>query len=122
MNTAQPFVGTWRVIEMDVWDKCVLDIVGPAYFRFRKDGFGKFWCIEIDGEMDCRFGARDGKPLVEFSWLGYDGNRPTSGRGWAVVDGDAMTGRIFFHGADDSAFAAKRGEVEKKRTRATRKR
>lgn len=59
--------------------------------------------------MDCRFGTRDGIPLVEFSWDGQDENDPASGRGWAVVEGEAMEGRIFLHLGDDSSFRAVRG-------------
>jgi hypothetical protein len=38
--------------------------------------------------MDCRFAERDGKALVEFSWLGKDEMDDASGRGWGVMEGD----------------------------------
>jgi hypothetical protein len=37
------------------------------------------------------------------------------GRGWAIVKDDELHGMIFFHGGDDSEFAAKKkGESQKK--------
>lgn len=122
MSTAQPFVGTWRIVEMEVWDQDDFDLLGPAHFTVGKGGLGTFRFIAVEGDMDCRFGARDGKPLVEFTWSGYDENDPASGRGWAVVDGDVMTGRIFIHRGDDSAFTAKRGDVGLKPRRPRRSR
>jgi len=115
MSAAQPFLGTWRIIDMEVWDKDAFDMVGPAHFSFGKDDLGNFQFIAVEGEMDCRFGQRDGRPLVEFSWTGCDETDPASGRGWAVLDGDTMTGRIFVHGGDDSAVRAKRAKSELRR-------
>jgi hypothetical protein len=63
--------------------------------------------------MDCRFDQRDGKPLVEFSWQGKDEGDDVSGRGWAVIDADGtLTGRIYVHQGDDSAFTARRAVSE----------
>ena len=59
--------------------------------------------------MDCEFGTKEGKPLVEFSWQGSDESDEVSGRGWATLDGtNRMSGRIFFHLGDNSAFMARR--------------
>ena len=58
--------------------------------------------------IDYREVERDGKPGVEFSWDGNDEMDPAQGRGWAVLDGDEIDGRIFFHQGDDSAFRAVR--------------
>jgi hypothetical protein len=122
MSTAQPFWGTWRIVEMEAWDRDACDLLGPAHFTFGRDGLGTFRFIAVEGDMDYRFGARDGKPLVEFSWSGHDENDPASGRGWAVVDSDVLTGRIFIHRGDDSAFTAKRGDVALKPRRSRRSR
>jgi len=48
------------------------------------------------------------KPAAEFSWDGHDGEVQASGRGWAVIDGDKMEGRVFIHLDLDSAFRAVR--------------
>lgn len=44
-----------------------------------------------------------------FSWEGQDERDHACGRGWAVVTKDGeLTGRIFLHLGDDSAFRAVR--------------
>ena len=71
--------------------------------------------------MDCRFEERDGKPLVEFSWLGSDESDDANGRGWAVLEEDgSLNGRIYFHQGDDSAFTATRSETLSTKTRPRR--
>lgn len=110
-KTDPAFLGRWRITEMEVWDQDAFDLLGPAHFTFDDDALGNFRFIAVEGDMDCRFGAKDGKPLVEFSWNGADENDPACGRGWAIVDDETMTGRIYIHRGDDSAFTAKRQEL-----------
>lgn len=108
MKTPVAFVGRWRIDSMEAWDRDAFELLGPAYFTFEKDGLGMLRFIAVEGQMDCRFGSRDGKALVEFSWDGHDEADPASGRGWAVLEGHVLTGRIYFHLGDDSAFTAVR--------------
>jgi hypothetical protein len=121
-ETPPAFLGAWRITEMEVWDQDAFDLLGPAHFTFEQDALGNFRFIAVEGDMDCRFGNREDKPLVEFSWNGADENDPACGRGWAVVDGDKMTGRIFLHRGDDSAFTAKRKETTRPPRAPARKR
>ncbi len=116
-KTDPAFSGTWRITEMEVWNQDAFDLLGPAHFSFEDDALGNFRFIAVEGDMDCRFSKKDNKPLVEFSWNGGDENEPTCGRGWAIVDGDTLTGRIFIHRGDDSAFKAER-QSDAKSTRA----
>ena len=102
------FIGSWRITEMEVWDRDAIDLVGPAHIVFGAEGHGSFRFIAVEGQLDCRFAERDGLPFVEFSWTGHDEMDPASGRGFATVEGDVMGGRIFFHDGDESAFTAKR--------------
>ncbi len=106
------FLGRWRITDMELWDQDTFDLAAPARIEFRGDRSGEFHFIAVDGWMDCRFGKRDGAPWVEFSWQGSDEGDEALGRGWAVID-DAgkLTGRIFFHQGDDSAFEAVRFEA-----------
>ena len=64
----------------------------------------------MQGELDYRIGQRDGKPAVEFSWDGGDAadGTPLTGRGWAVLEGNALHGMIFIHQGDESEFVASR--------------
>jgi hypothetical protein len=109
-ETDPAILGTWRITEMEVWDQDAFELLGAAHFTFEKNALGNFRFIAVEGDMDCRFGTREAKPFVEFSWVGADENDPASGRGWAVVDSDTLAGRIFIHRGDDSAFTAKKQE------------
>jgi hypothetical protein len=103
--TPKTFLGSWRIIETELWDKEALDLVVPAHMIFTSDGLGHFQMIAVQGALDCRFEGN----RVEFSWIGDDDGSETNGRGWAEIRKDGkLRGRIYFHQGDDSAFVAKR--------------
>jgi hypothetical protein len=109
MRMQDAFIGSWRITDTEVWDRESIDLSGPAYIKFDRNGMGEFAFIAVRGSMDCRFSQRDGKPLAEFSWLGSDELDDASGRGWAVVEDDGkLSGRVYFHLGEDSAFSATR--------------
>ncbi len=117
------FTGKWRMVEMDLWGREAIDLLGPGYINFGKEQEGRFRFIAVEGWMDCRYGERDGRPLVEFSWNGRDERDPASGRGWAMIEDDGtLSGHIFFHQGDDSGFKAVRAEVSTKPGAKTRSR
>ena len=102
-------LGQWRIIEMDLWDRKAIELLGPGYIEFRKDGTGSFRFIAVEGCMDCRAVQTDNGPAVEFSWSGSDELDATSGRGTAVLQADgSLWGHIYFHLGDDSGFRAER--------------
>lgn len=87
-----PFVGTWRITEMEVWDQTAVDTLGPGFFQFAATGGGNFRFICVEGDMSCRFAVnKKGHPIVRFSWTGFDEFDPTGGRGWAVAKGESFT-------------------------------
>ena len=104
----KPFVGKWRIVEMEAWDREDLDMEGPGHFTFGRDGTGHFRFGLVRGEMDCRMENTTGKARIEFSWEGSDEMDPVCGRGWAWIEQEELHGRIFFHMGDDSAFRAVR--------------
>ena len=94
---------------MDLWDRDALDLVGPAFIELRSGKTGQFGFIAVKGWMDCREASIDGNPGLEFSWDGNDECDPACGRGWAALQPDgSLTGHIYFHMGDDSAFRAER--------------
>ena len=101
-----PFVGRWRITEMELWDQDALDLVVPAFVEFDRDGMGHFQFIAVQGWLDCRVGQRDGMPSVEFSWEGEDDGDDGCGRGWGILRDRRLEGRWFFHRGDDSSFLA----------------
>ncbi|HQL91391.1 MAG TPA: hypothetical protein PLQ15_12410 [Syntrophales bacterium] len=102
----KPFVGKWRIVEMEEWDREYIDMEGPGHFTFRKDGTGHFHFGLVRGEMDCRAENASGRWRIEFSWDGNAELDPVLGRGWAWIEQEELKGRIFFHLGDDSAFRA----------------
>lgn len=112
---SNPFLGSWRIVEMELWELEDIEMLARGYIRFNRDGTGEFRFIAVQGGMDCRFAERDGRPIVEFSWAGYEEMDPTCGRGWAKLDADGrLRGRLFFHLGDDSAFTAVRERAVRK--------
>ncbi|WP_201750337.1 hypothetical protein [Tautonia marina] len=77
-----------------------------AFIEFEVDQRGEFRFGLVQGIIDSREGVRDGKPCIEWSWEGSDEMDPAMGRGWAVLEGDLLFGKLFFHLGDESAFRA----------------
>ena len=105
-KTSNPFVGRWRITEMELWDRDDLDLVVPAFIEFDREGMGEFQFIAVQGCLDCRFSERGGMPAVEFSWEGQDDGDDSLGRGWAILRDGKLEGRWLFHRGDDSWFLA----------------
>ena len=110
-------VGTWRITEMELWDQEAVDLVGPGTIRFDGDGTGQLAFIAVTGTLDCHFTAKAGRPGVTFTWEGFDEGDAISGRGWAAIEADGtLSGRIYIHHGDDSAFKAVRASAAPART------
>lgn len=109
-RTPESFVGYWRIVEMEVWDKDYLDLVVPAFIEFDREQMGQFQFGTVRGWLDCRFDERQGAQIVDFSWEGENDNDPGCGRGWGALRGDRLEGRLYIHRGDDSAFTASRAE------------
>jgi hypothetical protein len=102
-------IGRWRIVEMDLWDRDAIELLGPGFFEFGNDGTGSFGFIAVKGWMDCRATRSDGRPGVEFSWEGEDECDRATGRGAAVLLADgSLRGHIYLHFGVDSGFRAER--------------
>jgi hypothetical protein len=119
-GSAGAFEGTWEITWTEVWDKDALDLVQPAFVRFSRTrdlDEGEFRMIAMRGWLDCRYGTRDGKPAVEFSWQGEDEGDERCGRGWAIFETETkLRGRLFIHCGDDSEFVAERSAEQSGRS------
>ena len=93
---AKAFVGRWRIVEMDVWDKDFLDLVETAHLTFKGAADGEIAFGALKGFLDIRYGTRDGSASAEFSWEGNDENDPDalSKLSWefVFVDDDSTDG------------------------------
>jgi hypothetical protein len=104
------FTGRWRIVSMSAWNDEYLDEEVQAFFEFEKSGRGSFQFGYIQGFMDCWMTSREGLPAVEFSWEGGDGadGTPLTGRGWAILRDDELSGEFCIHDGDDSEFVAQK--------------
>ena len=107
-KAAQPFVGNWRITEMEAWDAGYSDMAVPAHITIRNELTGEFQFGLVQGELDGRVETIDGTPRFDFSWSGFDENDPMSGRGWLRVESGQAEGRVFIHLGDDSGLKAVR--------------
>jgi hypothetical protein len=100
-------IGRWRIVAMSGWDRDAIDLVGPGFIEFTRDGTGQFGFIAVSGQLDGRPVERDGRTGVDFTWTGVDEGDQVSGRGWAVLaDDETIEGHLYFHLGDDSSFRA----------------
>src|SRR4051812_25132685 len=112
-----PFEGRWRIVSMELWDQDFVDAEVEGFIEFDARRGGAFQFGYVRGDMDCRLTTRDGEPAVEWTWEGNDEMDPAQGRGWAVLKGDELHGRLLFHQGDDSGFVAKRAEGQTRKAR-----
>ena len=102
-------VGTWRIVEMDLWDIDAIDLMEPAFVAFEGHGAGALRFVAVEGQLDWRARTQGQGDRVDFTWEGDDEGDRVSGRGWAQVDADgSLRGHIYFHLGDDSRFRAVR--------------
>lgn len=82
-NVKFPFEGRRRITWMDQWDQEHVDEEVEGFIEFEPKGNGSFQFGYVQGQIDHRPSTRDGKPCVEFSWEGGDGEdgTPLTGRG-----------------------------------------
>jgi len=113
-----PFLGRWRIREMDEWDRDYLDLVVPAFLEFRADGQGAFQFGTVAGFIDYRVVQRGADVAVEWSWEGRSDTDPACGRGWAKIEAGHLAGKIFIHQSDDSGFRAVRVKMRLSRSSA----
>jgi hypothetical protein len=103
-----PYIGTWRIIEMEQWDQDYIDLVVPGYIAFREHNLGEFQFGTVHGEIDYRFEPYQETERLEFSWEGEDDMDPVSGRGWAIIQDGQLQGRLYCHEGDESGFVAEK--------------
>jgi hypothetical protein len=69
---------------------------------------GEMELIAIRVGIDYRVEKRNGEFIVEFSFDGFDEMDPITGRGRARIVGNELSGMLFIHQGDESAFVARR--------------
>lgn len=118
---ANPFLGTWRIVEMEQWDPDYIDLVVPGFITFTRDRLGEFQFGTVQGCLDYRIEKRGERPRAEFSWEGASELDSACGRGWAEVEEAELRGRLYIHRGDDSWFKASKQTPVRKSPRARRR-
>lgn len=108
-------LGTWRIVATELWDLDDLDLMEPAHLTLKPNGHGSLGLLAIEAILDYRVVQREGLPAIEFSFEGSDEGDQISGRGWAILEGEQLRGRILIHHGDDSGFTAARGKTSARR-------
>ncbi len=98
-----PLAGKWRIVEMELWDREFIDLLGPGYFAFDDEGSGEFRFGAVTGVLDCGYATAS----IHFTWEGNDEMDEASGDGYAELqDNGSLNGKISFHHGDKSSFIA----------------
>lgn len=101
------FVGQWRVTELQGFGSDYVDLCGPAKLKLSTRGTGRMNFGAVDVELDCKMDEQDER-VLRFSFEGADEGDPISGRGYCLVEGNEMVGRVFRHFGDEFGFKAKK--------------
>ena len=95
--------GQWRIIEMEVWDKDFLDLMGPARITIDARGQGEFSFGCVNGAFSA-LGVEDA--LVAL-WTGNDEMDEASGEITIDLEPDgSLTCEICLEDGDESEFRA----------------
>jgi len=106
-NENNKYLGRWRIIEMELWDKDFIDLVGQGHITFKPKNQGSLQFGAVDCDLDCRLEKFGDVEVMNFSFVGEDEGDTIWGRGWAVIGrGNRLMGRIYFYQGDDSGFVA----------------
>jgi hypothetical protein len=102
---ANPLLGTWRIVEADLWDRAYLDLVEPAHITFDKDGRGEFAFGAVQGGMELEYAPS----TIFFTWAGFDEMDEVSGVGSAELHDDGtLEIDLSFHLGDEAVLKPRR--------------
>lgn len=94
-------IGTWRITEADLWDHGYLDLCGPARLVIQDDGHGAI----AFGALQAGLHLEYGRPIVFFTWTGYDEMDEASGSGSAeLLDDGSLEIEFAYHLGDEATL------------------
>lgn len=112
------FGGTWRIAELEGFDREYIELTGPPLVRLRVSRRG-----EVDGSF--AFGAQEsgidgriersdgGPPRMTFTFEGVDEGDMVHGCGYATLfDQDTLRGELRYHLSDTIRFTWRRERTE----------
>jgi hypothetical protein len=100
-----PLIGTWRIVEADLWDRDYLDLVEPASITIRADGHGEIAFGAMQASLDLEYSSS----TVFFTWAGFDEMDEVSGSGSAeLLDDGSIEIEFAYHLGDEAVLKARR--------------
>ncbi|MGO9572510.1 MAG: hypothetical protein ACLP5H_33760 [Desulfomonilaceae bacterium] len=64
------FLGKWRILEMETWDKDFIDLVVPGHITFQRGNKGSLQFGAVDCDLDCRIEKFGNLEVMGFSFIG----------------------------------------------------
>ena len=108
-RATHPFVGTWHISEMEMWDADYMHMERQAYIEIAPGDLGTFQFGLVWGELHGYVEEEGAAQRFAFTWEGNDEMDPASGSGWMRQAGeDTAVGLIAIHRGDRSRFTAHR--------------
>lgn len=104
-----PFIGTWHIYEMELWDSDYFNMEVQAYIETRSDNLGNFQFGLVSGYLDGYVAHEFGQDVFFFTWEGQDEMEQVTGSGWMKRTAkNEIEGSIKLHLGDRSGFSARR--------------
>jgi hypothetical protein len=104
-----PFIGTWHIYSMELWDKSYFNMEVQAFIQVRPENLGSFQFGLVSGGLHGHLERTGPKQRFVFTWEGNDEMDPASGSGWLQLKAEnEVLGSIKFHLGDRSRFRARR--------------
>ncbi len=98
-------IGKWRIVEADLWDRCYLDLVEPAYLQIGADGWAEiaFGVAIAGGQLEYS------RTIVFFRFNGFDEGDDMSGDVSAELQDDGTIEiELSFGNGDDAIFIGRK--------------
>lgn len=107
-----PFIGTWHIYAMELWDKSYFNMEVQAFIQVRPESLGSFQFGLVSGGLHGHLECTGRKQRFVFTWEGNDEMDPASGSGWLRLKGEnELLGLIKLHHGDRSKLKARRVEA-----------
>lgn len=96
-------IGSWRIVEADIWDRDYLDLVEPAMLIIEADGRGEI----AYGAMQAGLNLEYSRNMVFFTWDGLDEMDEVGGSGSAELQDDgSLEIQIAYRYGDEAILKA----------------